>query len=79
MRTTDEDATINNWCLKHVLMLFQQDGASDSNKKNFSIWSKTFELDDLAIALYLVEIDQWLRRVSGRFILLQPSNAPILN
>ncbi len=40
---------------------------------------KMFELDDLAIALYLVEIDQWLRRVSGRCILLRPSNAPILN
>jgi hypothetical protein len=36
-------------------------------------------LDDLAIALYLVKIDQWLRRVSGRCILLRPSNVPILN
>ncbi len=50
-----------------------------AKKNNFVIWSKTFELDEIAIALYLVEIDQWLRRVSGRCILLRPSNAPILN
>jgi hypothetical protein len=54
-------------------------GPSNNNKKNFAIWSNTFELEDLAIALYLVKIDQWLRRVSGRCILLRPSNAPILN
>jgi hypothetical protein len=26
---------------------------------HLAIWSKTFELDHLAIACYLVEIDQW--------------------
>ena len=30
--------------------------------KNFAIWSKTFELDDLAIALYLVEVDQMVAK-----------------
>jgi hypothetical protein len=38
------------------------DGVSDSSKKNFAIWSKTFELDDLAIALYLVEVDQMVAK-----------------
>jgi hypothetical protein len=28
----------------------------------FAIWSKTFELDDLAIALYLVEVDQMVAK-----------------
>ena len=41
-----------------VLRVNQYDGASDSSKKNFAIWSKTFELDALAIALYLVKVDQ---------------------
>jgi hypothetical protein len=45
-----------------VLRLNQYDGASDSSKKNFTIWSKTFELDDLAIALYLVEVDQMVAK-----------------
>jgi hypothetical protein len=31
---------------------------ADSKKKKIIIWSKMFELDDLAIALYLVEVDQ---------------------
>ena len=46
---------------------------------HLAIWSKMFELDDLAIARYLVDIDQWSLRVQGRCILLWPSNAPILN
>ncbi len=29
-----------------------------AKRKNFAIWSKTFKLDNLAIALYLVEVDQ---------------------
>ena len=41
-----------------MLRVNQYDGASDSSKKNLAIWSKMFELDDLAIALYLVEVDQ---------------------
>ena len=41
-----------------VLRVNQYDGASDSNKKNFAIWSKTFKLDDLAITPYLVEVDK---------------------
>ena len=33
-------------------------GASDGKIIIFAIWSKTFKLDDLAIALYLVKVDQ---------------------
>ena len=40
----------------------QYDGASDSNKKNFAIWSKMVRLDDLAIALYLVEVDHMVAK-----------------
>ncbi len=43
-------------------MLYQGDGASDSKKKKIAIWSKTFDLDDLAIALYLVEVDQMVAK-----------------
>ena len=45
-----------------VLRVNQYDGASDSNKKNFAIWSKMVRLDDLAIALYLVEVDHMVAK-----------------
>jgi hypothetical protein len=55
---------LNRWnaWLQQVLMLYQGDGASDSKKKKIAIWSKTFDLDDLAIALYLVEVDQMVAK-----------------
>jgi hypothetical protein len=51
----------NAW-LQQVLMLYQYDGASDSKKKNFAICSKTFEFEDDAIDLYLVEADQMIAK-----------------
>ncbi len=43
-------------------MLYQYNGASDSKKKNFAICSKTFEFEDDAIDLYLVEADQMIAK-----------------
>jgi hypothetical protein len=43
-------------------MLCQYDGASDSKKKNFAICSKTFEFEDDAIYLYLVEADHMIAK-----------------
>ncbi len=62
-------------------MLYQYAGASDSKKKNFAICSKTFEFEDDAIDLYLVEADQMIAKDvrKGRCILLRPGKAPILN
>ena len=38
------------------------DGASDSSKKNFAIWSKMFEFDYLSIPFYRVEIYQMVMK-----------------
>ena len=45
-------------------MLYQYDSTStsDSKKKIFAICSKTFEFEDDAIDLYLVEADQMIAK-----------------
>ena len=45
-----------------VFRVNQYDGASDSSKKNFAIWSKTFKFDRLAIPFYRVEIYQMVMK-----------------
>jgi hypothetical protein len=44
------------------LRVNQYDGASESSKKNFAIWSKTFKYDRLAIPFYWVEIYQMVMK-----------------